>query len=92
MLSRISCSEAHLRQLFSRYGIVQTCIVNNDKRHAFVKMINRDDAVKARDGMEQYKQGDMQLRVSCTVLFIRSFYCSMLLTKLDPMGCRIRTA
>ena len=69
VLTRSSCSEAHLRQLFARYGIVQTCIVNNDKRHAFVKMINREDAVKAREGMEQYKQGDMQLRVSCVVSF-----------------------
>lgn len=27
-------------------------------------MINRQDAVNAREGMEQYKSGDMQLRVS----------------------------
>ncbi|KAI5297912.1 hypothetical protein KEM56_004443, partial [Ascosphaera pollenicola] len=44
------------------YGIVQTCIVNLDKRHAFVKMINRTDAVQAREGMENFKSGDMQLR------------------------------
>lgn len=44
--------------------MVQTCIVNTDKRHAFVKMVNRQDAIKARDGMEQYKAGEMQLRVS----------------------------
>ena len=56
-------TESHLRTLFSRYGVVQTCIVNIDKRHAFVKMINRRDAVSAREGMEQYKSGDMQLRV-----------------------------
>ena len=57
-------SEAHLRSLFSKFGIVQTCIVNIDKRHAFIKMIGRTDAVNARDGMESYKSGDMQLRVS----------------------------
>jgi protein NRD1 len=57
-------SEAHLRSLFARFGIVQTCIVNIDKRHAFIKMISRGDAVSARDGMESYKSGDMQLRVS----------------------------
>ena len=44
--------------------MVQTCIVNTDKRHAFIKMITRHDAVAARDGMESYKSGDMQLRVS----------------------------
>ena len=60
----VTSSEAHLRSLFSNFGIVQTCIVNVDKRHAFVKMIDRKDAVAARDGMEQYKSGDMQLRVS----------------------------
>jgi RNA recognition motif-containing protein len=59
----VTSSESHLRSLFAAYGIVQTCIVNVDKRHAFVKMIDRADAVKARDGMEQYKSGDMQLRV-----------------------------
>lgn len=57
-------SEAHLRSLFSKYGVVQTCIVNVDKRHAFIKMITRQDAVNAREGMESYKSGDMQLRVS----------------------------
>jgi protein NRD1 len=65
----VTSSEAHLRSLFSVYGIVQTCIVNTDKRHAFVKMINRQDAVKAREGMEQFKSGDMQLRTRWGVGF-----------------------
>ena len=60
----VTSSEAHLRGLFGKFGIVQTCIVNIDKRHAFIKMINRQDAVAARAGMEEHKQGDMQLRVS----------------------------
>ena len=53
-----------MRSLFNKYGVVQTCIVNTDKRHAFIKMITRHDAVAARDGMDSYKSGDMQLRVS----------------------------
>ena len=65
----VTSSEAHLRSLFSAFGIVQTCIVNTDKRHAFVKMINRQDAIKARDGMEQFKSGDMQLRTRWGVGF-----------------------
>ena len=60
----VTSSEAHLRSLFSVYGLVQTCIVNVDKRHAFVKMLTRKDAVAARSGMEEYKAGDTQLRVS----------------------------
>lgn len=70
MLSRtlfvggVTSSEAHLRSLFAKFGVVQTCIVNVDKRHAFVKMIDRKDAESARNGMEEYKAGDTQLRVS----------------------------
>lgn len=58
----VTSNEAHLRQLFSQYGVVQTCIVNLDKRHAFIKMISRRDAENAREGMETYRSGDMQLR------------------------------
>lgn len=66
MLTLSRSSEAHLRSLFNRFGLVQTCIVNTDKRHAFIKMITRNDAINARDGMESYRTGDMQLRVSFT--------------------------
>lgn len=48
---------------------MQTCIVNVDKRHAFVKMISRSDAVTAKEGMERYKSAEMQLRVSLSSLF-----------------------
>jgi len=64
----VTSSEAHLRSLFAQYGIVQTCIVNVDKRHAFVKMINRKDAEAARHGMEEYRDGSTQLRVSMSIL------------------------
>lgn len=66
MLTLSRSSEAHLRSLFNRFGLVQTCIVNTDKRHAFIKMITRNDAINARDGMESYRTGEMQLRVSFT--------------------------
>lgn len=65
----VTSSEAHLRSLFSKFGIVQTCIVNVDKRHAFVKMINRKDAEAARIGMEEYRDGSTQLRVSASTDF-----------------------
>lgn len=57
-------SEAVLRGIFAQFGLVQTCIVNVDKRHAFVKMLTRADAMQAKDGMERYKSQEMQLRVS----------------------------
>jgi protein NRD1 len=48
-----------------------------DKRHAFIKMINRRDAQKARDGMEDYREGSTQLRV-------RSSIC---IDKVKPLTC-----
>ena len=55
-------SEADLRGIFSRFGQVQTCIVNNEKRHAFVKMCTRQEAVNARDGMERVRDPDVLAR------------------------------
>jgi protein NRD1 len=60
----VTCSEQELRQIFSRFGKVQTCIVNKDKRHAFVKMYYRKDAVKAKEGMDEHRNADLPLRVS----------------------------
>ncbi|KAJ5482462.1 hypothetical protein N7475_001274 [Penicillium sp. IBT 31633x] len=65
----VTSSESHLRQLFGQFGIVQTCIVNVDKRHAFIKMVSRTDAMQARDGMESYRTGEMQLRTRWGVGF-----------------------
>lgn len=53
-----------LRRIFDNLGQVQTCIVNKDKRHAFVKMVSRQDAVHAKDEMEKNRAPDSQLRVS----------------------------
>lgn len=64
-----SSSEDVLRGIFQAFGIVQTCIVNVDKRHAFVKMLSRTDAMTAKEGMERYKSAEMQLRVSPIPLF-----------------------
>lgn len=62
--SSLRCSEAELRGIFGRYGTVQTCIVNKDKRHAFVKMLTRQDAVRAKEGMEEARGLEFPLRVS----------------------------
>ncbi|GME39237.1 Rna binding protein nrd1 [Neofusicoccum parvum] len=51
----VSATEPELRQIFSRFGEVQTCIVNPEKHHAFVKMANRTDSVAAKLGMEKEK-------------------------------------
>jgi hypothetical protein len=59
-----SCSEQELREIFNRFGQVQTCIVNKDKRHAFVKMFFRKDAERAKTAMEEMRSQEFQLRVS----------------------------
>ncbi|KAL3959818.1 hypothetical protein ACCO45_004935 [Purpureocillium lilacinum] len=56
------CSEAELRNIFSRFGTVQTCIVNRDKRHAFVKMLTRKDAVNAKESTEDPRNIEIPLR------------------------------
>ncbi|OKP14618.1 Rpb7-binding protein seb1 [Penicillium subrubescens] len=62
-------SEARLRSLFNKFGVVQTCIVNIKKRHAFIKMISCQDAVSAREGVESFRSGEMQLRTRWGVGF-----------------------
>ncbi|KAF2463633.1 uncharacterized protein BDR25DRAFT_107458 [Lindgomyces ingoldianus] len=51
-------TEGEIRSIFSRFGKVQTCIVNQDKRIAFVKMVNRVDAVSAKEGMDKMQDQD----------------------------------
>ncbi|KAF8468435.1 hypothetical protein BDZ91DRAFT_762407 [Kalaharituber pfeilii] len=62
-------TEEDLRDLFETYGRVQTCIVNYEKRHAFIKMFTRKDALAAKEGMEQYRSPDMTLRTRWGVGF-----------------------
>nr|XP_036584126.1 RNA-binding protein [Colletotrichum truncatum]KAF6793515.1 RNA-binding protein [Colletotrichum truncatum] len=65
----VTYTERELRDVFSKYGQVQTCIVNKEKRHAFVKMVSRHDAVRAKEAMEASRDGDPQLRTRWGVGF-----------------------
>ena len=91
-LTTFRSSEDDLRAIFLAFGRVQTCIVNVDKRHAFVKMITRDEAMRAKEGMEHYKSPDMQLRVR-SVIFLNSLLQPLTrsLTFSDSLGCGLRT-
>lgn len=85
-----SGSEAEIRNIFSRFGKVQTCIVNQDKRHAFVKMLTRPDAVRAKEGMDNIQDPAAlskarQVR-KLFVIVIRHF-----LTCTDSLGGRLRS-
>ncbi|KAK4505774.1 hypothetical protein PRZ48_003739 [Zasmidium cellare] len=46
-------NQQEINDLFERFGRVQTCIANRDKRHAFVKMTSRQFALNAKAGMEE---------------------------------------
>ncbi|KAF5550621.1 Rpb7-binding seb1 [Fusarium napiforme] len=65
----VTCSESELRGIFGRFGTVQTCIVNKDKRHAFVKMLSRQDAVNAKQGTEDSRNLEVPLRTRWGVGF-----------------------
>ncbi|OAR02397.1 hypothetical protein LLEC1_02529 [Akanthomyces lecanii] len=65
----VTCPEAELRQIFGRFGTVQTCIVNKDKRHAFVKMLTRKDAEAAKTSMEDNRHLEVPLRTRWGVGF-----------------------
>ena len=59
--SRIS--EEKLDALFGNFGGVQSIIMNQEKRCAFLKMFTREGAIKAREGMESYPTDDTTIRV-----------------------------
>lgn len=81
-------TEGEIRSIFARFGRVQTCIVNQDKRHAFVKMLTRPDAVAAKQGMDTLQDPAAQSKArQVRMLFFE--YLPHLLTILDEMGCRL---
>lgn len=59
-------TEGEIRTIFARFGRVQTCIVNQDKRHAFVKMLTRPDAVAAKEGMDNLQDAAAQSKARQT--------------------------
>jgi protein NRD1 len=61
-------TEGEIRAIFSRFGRVQTCIVNQDKRHAFVKMLTRPDAVAAKEGMDNLQDPAAQSKARQVLL------------------------
>lgn len=65
----VTSSEHELKSLFNQYGDVQTCIVNKEKRHAFVKMVSREHAVNAKEAMEKNRSPDSSLRTRWGVGF-----------------------
>jgi protein NRD1 len=42
----------------NRFARVQSCIVNHDKRHAFLKLITHQDAIAAKTSIEQLPEAE----------------------------------
>ena len=68
-------TEGEIRDIFSRFGKVQTCIVNQDKRHAFVKMMTRPDAVAAKEGMDNLQDPAAQSKARQVRFYPRHARC-----------------
>jgi protein NRD1 len=68
-------TEGEIRDIFSRFGKVQTCIVNQDKRHAFVKMMTRPDAVAAKEGMDTLQDPAAQSKARQVRFYPRHARC-----------------
>lgn len=65
----VTVPEPELRAVFGQFGIVQTCIVNKEKRHAFVKMLTRREAEVAKTNMEGNRSTELPLRTRWGVGF-----------------------
>jgi protein NRD1 len=42
----------------ARYARVQSCIVNHDKRHAFLKLISHQDAINAKQAIDSRPEAE----------------------------------
>ena len=59
--------------------------MNHEKRHAFVKMVNRHDALAAKEGMEKSQDPDISAKAR-QVSITKPSVANQLLTLTDPMG------
>lgn len=84
-------TEGEIRSIFNRFGRVQTCIVNQDKRHAFVKMLTRPDAVAAKEGMDNLQDPVAQSKARQVSSLLSERSAARLLTCPDSMGSWVRT-
>ena len=59
--------------------------MNHEKRHAFVKMVNRHDALAAKEGMEKSQDPDISAKARQASI-TKPGIANQLLTPTDPMG------
>ena len=61
-----TCPERELRDVFSRFGGVQSVITNPQKRHAFVKMYTRAESLRAKTEMDHTEDQNILSRARST--------------------------
>ena len=61
-----TCPEPELREVFARFGNVQSVICNPQKRHAFVKMYTRAESLRAKTEMETTQDQEILSRARST--------------------------
>ena len=61
-----TCHERELREVFSRFGNVQSVICNPQKRHAFVKMYTREESLRAKTEMDRTEDSSILSRARST--------------------------
>ena len=92
-----SANEDQLMDYIARYARVQSCIVNHDKRHAFLKLISHQDAINAKQAIDSRPEAEYRnlfervCPLPCS--FPHCFSCIRgVLTKCtDELGRRLRT-
>lgn len=57
-MSSGNTNEDDLMAYISRYARVQSCIVNHDKRHAFLKLISHQDAINAKQSIDSRPEAE----------------------------------
>ena len=65
-----------MREIFSRYGNVQTCTVKGDRSFAFVKMLTRKEAMVAKKGLPESRDFGSFSFIRWAVGFGPRMYCN----------------
>lgn len=62
----------------AQFAQVQSCIVNHDKRHAFLKLITHQDAIAAKNAVEQLPEPEYRAMFERVSLSLTSLINNML--------------
>ena|ERR1700753_4252317 len=84
----VKTTEANLKSFFGQFGTVQTCIVNHDKRHAFLKMTTHQEALAIKQAVSVLPETEFRHMFERVCSFTSLQATN--LTFLGKLGCWIR--